>query len=88
MGRGCSKPCGGWCVYLGLGTDRAGGDEVPDVLPHPRPPELALYKGGGPISPWMAIESGGVTPLDDLGSNFIWDVKLALQAVTGCGPGT
>ena len=60
--------------YLCLGADRAGRNKVLYVPPHLRPPQLALDEGHGSVGAGVAIELGGMTPLDDLRSGVSWDV--------------
>ena len=67
---------------LGLGADRASSHEVGNVLPHPRPPKLALYKSAGIT--WVAGESGGVAPLEYLCPGLPVNILSPIRASAGC----
>ena len=87
MGRGCKRPWGGLVGYLSLSTDRAGGDKVLNVLPHLRPPELALNEGYLVACARVTGELGGMTPL-----NYLWAcagryVQSSIWRIIGCGFG-
>ena len=49
---------------LGLSTDRASSHKITNVLPHPRPPKLALNECESTVVTWVARESGGMAPLE------------------------
>ena len=54
-----------------VGTSLAGSNEGACVSVHGRPPKVPLKELHGPVGPWVAGETGAMSPLQDLGPHGI-----------------
>ena len=72
-GQGMEKPRTGFIGGLILGADRAGRDEGADIRIHGGPPKTLTEESKCTMYPWVAGQTGGVGPLEHLGTHRVRD---------------